>query len=70
MGWSQRLKSGHFQYYTDVTDEFAKIIDIDPWFIAPLFKHCGEVDFMQREGRRLFNQIMWKQLLAAIRKKI
>ena len=49
LGWSQRLKSGHFQYYSDVSNEFAKLIDIDPWFIAPLFRHCGEINFMEQE---------------------
>lgn len=51
LGWSQRLKSGHFQHYANVTEEFASIIDIDPWLIAPLFRHCGEVDFMQSAGQ-------------------
>lgn len=50
LGWSQRLKSEHFQYYAQVADEFAKLIDIDPWFIAPAFRHCGEIDFMHRDG--------------------
>ena len=50
LGWSHRLKSGHFQYYAQISDEFAKLINIDPWFIAPLFRHCGEIDFMNREG--------------------
>jgi glutamate--cysteine ligase len=50
LGWSQRLKSGHFQYYKEVADEFAKIADIDSWLIAPYFRHCGQIDFMQQEG--------------------
>lgn len=50
LGWSQRLKSEHFQYYANVANEFAKVVDIDPWLISPLFKHCGEIDFMQQEG--------------------
>ncbi len=50
LGWSQRLKSGHFQYYKEVADEFAKIAGIDPWIIAPEFRYCGEIDFMQQEG--------------------
>lgn len=50
LGWSQRLKSEHFQYYAAVTDEFSAYIDIDPWLIAPLFKHCGQIDFMEKEG--------------------
>lgn len=50
LGWSQRLKSDHFQYFSKVAEEFAKLVDIDPWFIAPLFRHCGKIDFMQQEG--------------------
>ena len=50
LGWSQRLKSGHFQYYSEVTNEFAREMEIDPWLIAPLFRHCGQINFMQQEG--------------------
>lgn len=68
LGWSQRLKSGHFQYYAEVSAEFAKLIDIDSWFIAPLFRHCGEVDFMNRDGQDCLTANV-TQLLAAIEKK-
>jgi glutamate--cysteine ligase len=68
LGWSQRLKSEHFQYYADVADEFSKLIDIDPWLIAPLFRHCGEIDFMQREGEDCLSRNV-EQLLVAIQKK-
>lgn len=50
LGWSQRLKSDHFQYYAEVSAEFAEAIQMDPWLIAPLFRHCGQIDFMQQEG--------------------
>lgn len=50
LGWSERLKSNHFQYYAQVANSFAETFSIDPWWIAPLFRHCGQVDFMQREG--------------------
>lgn len=50
MGWSERLKSGHFQYYAEVANEFSSVAGIDPWLIAPLFRHCGEIDFMQQSG--------------------
>jgi glutamate--cysteine ligase len=50
LGWSQRLKSEHFQYYAKVVDEFASLVKIDPWLVAPLFRHCGEIDFMQQDG--------------------
>lgn len=68
LGWSQRLKSGHFQHYADVCDEFAKLIDIDAWFIAPIFRYCGEVNFMQREGEDCLTSNVEK-LLEAIQKK-
>ncbi|OGT41030.1 MAG: glutamate--cysteine ligase [Gammaproteobacteria bacterium RIFCSPHIGHO2_12_FULL_37_34] len=50
LGWSERLKSEHFQYYTKVARDFAKQFDIDPWLISPLFRHCGQVDFMHQLG--------------------
>lgn len=50
LGWSHRLKSKHFQDYADVTNAFAKQFDFDPWLITPLFRHCGQVDFLQQEG--------------------
>lgn len=50
LGWSNRLKSWHFQYYAKVAEEFAQLVDIDPWLIAPYFRHCGKIDFKQKEG--------------------
>ena len=50
LGWSHRFKSEHFQYYAFVAAEFAEIVKIDPWLISPLFRYCGEIDFMQQEG--------------------
>lgn len=50
LGWSHRLKSNHFQYYAQVAEEFGKLIDIDPWLVAPLFRHCGNIDFMAQDG--------------------
>lgn len=68
LGWSQRLKSGHFQYYADVSKTFAELIDIDPWFISPLFMQCGEIDFMQRDGEDCLTHHT-AQLLKDIQKK-
>lgn len=68
LGWSNRLKSDHFEHYRQVCQEFAILINIDPWLITPLFMHCGEIDFMQRSGEEclshnvetLFNNIRQK----------
>lgn len=68
LGWSQRLKSGHFQCYEEVSREFATLIDIDPWIIAPLFEHCGEIDFMRREGEECLASHV-ASLLSALQKK-
>ncbi len=50
LGWSSRLKSGHFSHYHEVATEFSKLLEIDPWLINPLFRNCGELDFKKREG--------------------
>lgn len=50
LGWHNRLKSDHFEHYQRVATEFAELIDIDPWLIDPLFRRCGEINFMKREG--------------------
>jgi glutamate--cysteine ligase len=68
LGWSQRLKSGHFQYYAHVVDEFSKLIQIDPWFIAPFFRQCGEIDFMNRDSEDCLTTHV-DELLTEIQKK-
>ena len=50
LGWSSRLKSSHFSYYQQVAQEFSTLIDIDTWLIDPMFRNCGAVDFMKRDG--------------------
>lgn len=68
LGWSSRLKSDHFKYYQRVTQEFSDLIDIDPWLIDPMFRNCGEVDFMKREGVDCLSKNV-DSLLAAIQSK-
>ncbi|MFO7604747.1 MAG: glutamate--cysteine ligase [Desulfurivibrionaceae bacterium] len=68
LGWADRLKSEHFAHYRSVAQEFARMAEIDPWFIDPLFRNCGEINFMKREGEeclhknvtRLLNDIQQK----------
>jgi glutamate--cysteine ligase len=50
LGWSTRLKSGHFEHYRKAAQELAGLLDIDPWLMDPLFLNCGEINFMTREG--------------------
>jgi glutamate--cysteine ligase len=50
LGWSSRFKSSHFHFYSEVTREFAKLVNIDPWLITPYFNSVKDVDFMAQEG--------------------
>lgn len=49
-GWYTRRKSQHFAAYDRVADEFAKLLDIDPWLINPYFATCDQVNFQERVG--------------------
>lgn len=68
LGWSNRLKSEHFEFYQLICQEFALQLDIDPWLLNPLFDKCPEVDFMKQEGQdclytraqHLLNEINYK----------
>jgi glutamate--cysteine ligase len=51
-GWAVRRKSHHFKAYDQVTSEFAKLIDIDPWLINPMFNACGGLDFQTHHGEQ------------------
>jgi len=68
LGWSSRLKSNHFTFYQRVAQEFAALIDIDPWLVDPMFRNCGEVDFMKREGVECLSKNV-ESLLEAIQTK-
>ena len=68
LGWSDRLKSSHFGHYRRVASEIAELVDIDPWLIDPLFRNCGEIDFMKREGEDCLVRNA-DVLLSAIRRK-
>ncbi len=68
LGWSSRLKSEHFEYYQIICNEFALLLDCDPWLFNPLFDKCPEVNFMKKEGQeclytraqQLLHQIKYK----------
>ncbi|SFL07877.1 glutamate--cysteine ligase [Nitrosomonas aestuarii] len=49
-GWATRRKSEHFKAYNTIADEFARLIDIDPWLINPYFASCGKINFREKKG--------------------
>ncbi len=50
LGWANRRKSDHFKHYNGVVEEFAKMVEIDPWLINPKFRSCGKIDFKKQES--------------------
>ena len=52
LGWSDRLKSQHFAIYQEVCEDFAEQFGIDPWLVNPLFRNCGEINFLKRARAR------------------
>ena len=50
IGWHSRLKSNHFGFYREVAKEFAEMMGFDPWLVDPLFRNCGKINFLKREG--------------------
>lgn len=50
LGWSNRLKSDHFNFFNQVAEEFSNLVGMDPWLINPLFKAIDGIDFMAQEG--------------------
>lgn len=68
LGWAHRLKSEHFRLYKIISEEFAELIGIDPWWINPIYQRCEDVNFMERSSDEcLENHI--KELLEQIQKK-
>jgi glutamate--cysteine ligase len=49
-GWYVRRKSQHFAAYDRVAQEFARLLDIDPWLINPYFATCNQVNFHEHIG--------------------
>ena len=68
MGWSNRSKTIHFDYYSDIVNSFSRILNIDAWLLEPQFRNCGEIDFQTKQGEdcllynanKLFNLIQKK----------
>lgn len=65
MGWYNRLKSNHFTYYQKITQVFAELLNLDPWFISPLFSSC-EIHDLQVSYQRETLALAVDELIQAI----
>lgn len=68
LGWASRLKSSHFQFFNEVAEEFAQVVNMDPWLINPLFSAVDGIDFMAQTGVEALAAEV-DRLLAMIREK-
>jgi len=68
LGWTTRLKSRHFTHYAAAAAEFGQHIDLDPWLLDPMFRNCGEVNFMDGSGMNCLRRHAG-ELLEAIQRK-
>ncbi|MBI5115998.1 glutamate--cysteine ligase [Candidatus Poribacteria bacterium] len=50
MGWYVRSKWEHFQIYDSLVKEFAEILSVDPWLLAPLTEFEDDVRFKDGKG--------------------
>ncbi len=58
LGWHQRRKSRHFAHLKQLTEDFAKVIDLDPWLLNCEFESLDGVDLTQETGlRRLADSV-------------
>lgn len=49
-GWFIRSKAEHFKHYNFLAEEFANLIDIDPWLISTKFDLAKNLNFKQKIG--------------------
>lgn len=68
LGWHARKKSRHFGFYREVAVELGSLLDLDPWLIDPMFRNCGQINFMKREGEECLVSNV-ELLLADLREK-
>jgi glutamate--cysteine ligase len=50
-GWHSRTKSQHFMYTNELMNEFAKIVNLDPWLFSSLFTTVDNVNINEDADR-------------------
>lgn len=51
-GWHSRHKSEHFRYTNALMEEFAKIVNLDPWLFSCLYETAENVDINNDADRK------------------
>jgi len=76
-GWHSRLKSHHFGHTRDLTNEFAQLLDVDPWLFSCCYSVIDQVNINENNDRKklaeaaqdLFKQIEEKYKEHQIKEK-
>lgn len=50
IGWHSRSKNNHFSIYNSLIEEFAQIVELDPWFFNTQFDNMVDVDFSSKKN--------------------
>ena len=67
-GWHSRLKSHHFAHTNDLIQDFAKLLDMDPWIFSCAFTAVDQVNINILEDREKIADLA-KHLFEAIKEK-
>lgn len=68
LGWYVRRKSVHFDIYNQVVTEFCQLIDLDPWLISTMHRHCEDINFKEQKGTKCLAKYV-DELIAKLREK-
>lgn len=64
MGWYKRRKTSHFETYEQLSKEFGRSFNLDPWLISASFTKCEKVNFKQKDGLECVannvDKLLWK----------
>ena len=52
LGWYQRKKSSYFKFYNELSTEFAKLIEVDPWLLTVETELVSDFDMSDEKSRR------------------
>ncbi len=64
-GWHSRHKSNHFSIANDLIEEFAQIVEMDPWFFSCLFSVVEGIDINKESDRLILKteaEILFKHI--------
>jgi len=50
LGWYQRKKSSHFQYFNNLITELAILTSFDPWFLGAYYTSVDNINFKEKES--------------------